>query len=459
MKVPRFLRNMFSLCRSCVFSSYLVVSLCFFALLLQQTSGQQLLESILNQGVTNRVYPGAVAIVGNLNGPLYQVAVGGYTYDAASPTPMQMDTHFDLASLTKVVSTTSAVALMYQNGYLDLETNVGSVLGEGFMNGGKEGITVLNCLLHNAGFAPDPSPMYWQTAFNCPNTAQPQPAEDFTCLNSLIYTSFLNETLVTPPGVAFKYSDLSFITLQMVVGTLVLDHKLISADIMKNCTSLPSGTVVKISTTSNVTAQQIVCAFEAYVRTKVFHSTPPSSQSKSQQQQQQQEQQQIQSHVQKQKEIQRQLQIQSSSQWMPNTGYLLAQQEWDSSAPTMNDTGPGSYTHKRIQGQVADGDCYAMGGIAGHAGVFSTAPDLANFAQFLLQQSVATAETEQVGFLNSTTVQLFTALHNGSQSSRALGWDTNTPVVSRKKCLSLLLAHSTIRIHLFAFGGGFDAGL
>jgi CubicO group peptidase (beta-lactamase class C family) len=120
-------------------------------------------------------------------------------------------------------------------------------------------------------------------------------------------------------------------------------------------------------------------------------------------------------------------------------------------------TGDGSYTHKRLQGQVADGDCYAMGGIAGHAGVFSTAGDIGHFLRYMLSMSLtankgssaAQEELDRKDFLNASTVQLFTALHNSSQSSRALGWSINTPLV-RYCILDSLICDDCI----FAGAGG-----
>ena len=71
-----------------------------------------------------------------------------------------------------------------------------------------------------------------------------------------------------------------------------------------------------------------------------------------------------------------------------------------------------------------------MGGISGHAGVFSTIEDLSNLARNLLT-SYTMQEMEEEGegvnlLLNSTTIHLFTKQYNTSQSSRALGWDTNS---------------------------------
>eukprot|EP01032_Pedospumella_encystans_P011506 gene11506-13373_t len=395
------------------------------------------LDEILLGGVKDRVYPGAIGLVGNLDGILYTNPVGRHSY-SHNDTTTKVNTLFDLASLTKVVSTTSAVSLMYQNGYLQLDTVISSVLGDKFNNGGKDNIIVLNCLLHNAGFAPDPVPWYWDPTFGCPNTDDVFPAQDFSCLNSMIYDSFLSETLVTPPGEAFVYSDLSFITLQMVVGTLVLEHKLVPATEMSTCLSLSSrrGTLNPdaLAAFTAPQPQQIVCAFEAFVRTEVFHRAAPDASSHTDTNHK--------SHTQA---------------WMPSTTYLPSESRWPTCMPTLNDTGAGSYTHKRLQGQVADGDCYAMGGIAGHAGVFSTAKDVATLARYLLskavedtlsatdnatkkaagavnvelessEQEIVPASRSTLTFLNATTVKLFSTVYNTSQSSRALGWSTNTPL-------------------------------
>ena len=417
---------------------------------LSEAVNPTILREILDSGVKDKVYPGAVGYVGNLDGVLYEKPVGRHSYDL-NDTLVKMNTIFDLASLTKVVSTTSAVALLYQNGYLALDTLIVDVLGDGFKNGGKDNITVLNCLLHNAGFAPDPVPWYWDPAFNCPNTAHEYPEEDFSCLNLLIYNSLLSETLATPPGEAFKYSDLSFITLQMVVGTLVLQHRLVPVAEMTACLGMQYSPSARIGTrTYTAQPQEIVCAFEAYVRTEVFHRSNPDSRSSNPDSRSSDAATATTSTTAStlSADVPPPPPLSSSSAWMPSTTYLPSEAVWGACMPTLNDTGNGSYTHKRLQGQVADGDCYAMGGIAGHAGVFSTAPDLAALAQYLLAQSVTSTDVSATlhssasnstssnaggGFLNATTVQLFTAVYNTSQSSRALGWDTNNPLVSTCK--------------------------
>jgi CubicO group peptidase (beta-lactamase class C family) len=68
---------------------------------------------------------------------------------------------------------------------------------------------------------------------------------------------------------------------------------------------------------------------------------------------------------------------------------------------------------------VHDENAYALGGVAGHAGLFSSARDLATFAQTLLNGG----SLDGVRIAAPTSVELFTRRHDAS-ASRALGWDT-----------------------------------
>ncbi|EGC37335.1 hypothetical protein DICPUDRAFT_87026 [Dictyostelium purpureum] len=82
------------------------------------------------------------------------------------------------------------------------------------------------------------------------------------------------------------------------------------------------------------------------------------------------------------------------------------------------------YMHPTIQSVVSDGNAYALGGISGHAGVFSNAEDMWTFMYTLMFSS------SDSQYLNSTTVEYFTTEYNHTQSSRALGWNTNDPTVN-----------------------------
>lgn len=69
-----------------------------------------------------------------------------------------------------------------------------------------------------------------------------------------------------------------------------------------------------------------------------------------------------------------------------------------------------------------------MGGLCGHAGVFSTAYDISLLLHGYLRQIFH--PTSNSFFLNSSTIDLFTKIKNISQSSRAYGWTINTPVIA-----------------------------
>eukprot|EP00750_Incisomonas_marina_P030338 INCI7466.2.p1 GENE.INCI7466.2~~INCI7466.2.p1 ORF type:complete len:238 (+),score=39.19 INCI7466.2:302-1015(+) len=171
---------------------------------------------ILVNATAAKVFPGAVAVVGDHTGTLYSAALGNYTNDgrnppfhphdssSVNPTPTVDTTKFDMASCTKVVATTSAVALLYQRGFLGLEDKVEAFLGAAYAANGKENITVQNCLLHNAGYPPDPSPNYWDPTFGCAGAPLPQNMS-FAC-SSKIFAGLLNQTLDRPINTKFVAS-------------------------------------------------------------------------------------------------------------------------------------------------------------------------------------------------------------------------------------------------------------
>lgn len=78
------------------------------------------------------------------------------------------------------------------------------------------------------------------------------------------------------------------------------------------------------------------------------------------------------------------------------------------------------FRNRRLDGQVNDENAWVMGGVAGHAGLFGTARDVAAFARHLLNGGAPLCE--------ETTLRRFTTrLNVPSGSSRTLGWDTPTP--------------------------------
>ena len=107
---------------------------------------------------------------------------------------------------------------------------------------------------------------------------------------------------------------------------------------------------------------------------------------------------------------------------MTETGYLPAQELRERSAATEQRDG-----HWMV-GEVHDPRAYHLGGIAGHAGLFSTAQDLAVFAQMLLNRG----EYGGKRIVAPETLDVMTASHEVSSGIRGLGWDKQTGYSSNK---------------------------
>src|SRR5439155_1344592 len=103
---------------------------------------------------------------------------------------------------------------------------------------------------------------------------------------------------------------------------------------------------------------------------------------------------------------------------MPATRYLPPKDWRERIAPTENDT---SYRHRMLRGEVHDENAGRLGGISGHAGLFSNALDLSRFAALLLNGGA----WDTLQLIRSETVADFTRRQGVvPNSSRALGWDT-----------------------------------
>jgi uncharacterized protein YbbC (DUF1343 family)/CubicO group peptidase (beta-lactamase class C family) len=155
------------------------------------------LDSIVRDAINQGQIPGAVLLVWHNGQVRYRKAFGNRSLEPRRE-PMTVDTIFDLASLTKVVATTTAVMQLVQRGQVRLNDPVTKYIPE-FAQNGKEDITVRNLLTHYSGLAEDLDlTQPWQgrdTAFRMADAEKP----------------------VFPPGSRFLYSDINFI----VLGALV----------------------------------------------------------------------------------------------------------------------------------------------------------------------------------------------------------------------------------------------
>lgn len=146
------------------------------------------------RGVETGAYPGAVAAVGGADG-LFVTRAFGHAALEPEAVPMQADTLFDLASLTKVVATTPAVLRLLEDGLLVLETPVQQIL-PAFRDGR---VTIRHLLTHTSGLPA------WRGLY-------------LDARGWEAYTEAICATeLVREPGTQVEYSDLGFILLGAVV--------------------------------------------------------------------------------------------------------------------------------------------------------------------------------------------------------------------------------------------------
>lgn len=153
-------------------------------------------DNIVESGISNRYYPGAQLLIGNKNEILYSKSYGFYTYDRL--TPVTENSIFDLASLTKVIATTSAIMKLYDQGKISLDDRVAYYVPEFAVNG-KEWINIKNLLLHNSGLKA------WIPFYK-------------TCSNKDdVVRTICNEQLKFEPGTSYEYSDLNAIMLGVII--------------------------------------------------------------------------------------------------------------------------------------------------------------------------------------------------------------------------------------------------
>jgi CubicO group peptidase (beta-lactamase class C family) len=100
---------------------------------------------------------------------------------------------------------------------------------------------------------------------------------------------------------------------------------------------------------------------------------------------------------------------------MSNSMYNPPKKLWPEIAPTEIDN---QLRHRLVQGEVHDENAYAIGGVSGHAGVFSTSPDLAAFCQMLLNGGVYAHHR----IVKRETIAEFTAPQALAKNTRTLGW-------------------------------------
>ncbi|MGD0446077.1 MAG: sodium/solute symporter [Edaphobacter sp.] len=290
-------------------------------------------SAAVNQAIAAKKLPGAVVLIGHNGKTVFEQAYGDRSLEPQVE-PMTVDTIFDMASLTKCLVTATAVLQLYEEKKLGLDDPVVKYLPE-FGANGKQGVTVRELLTHYSGLPEDIS-LKDEWGLSAPDKAEG-------------IRRAMNATLYGPPGVTFKYSDINFITL----GALV--EKISGQPLNIYATEHIFGPLKMLSTRFHNPNCSCSNPMPPAYGTPEWYAPPkpiPSS-------------------------------CNGNICELPIMPVELV-------APTQYDDQGSAATNpnfgKMLRGTVHDPSTRRMGGVAGHAGVFSTASDVALFAQALLDR-------------------------------------------------------------------------
>ncbi len=280
---------------------------------------------MVEQAIQDKKMPGAVILIGFQDRIVYHRAFG-HRQLQPTPLPMELDTVFDLASLTKPIATATATMMLVQRGQIELDDPVMDHIPE-FAVHGKEHITIRHLLIHTSGLIPDNS------------------MSDYAGSQSEIVQKLFEQKLNYPTDSKFRYSDVGF----QILGELVRRK---------------SGLNVADFSQQNIFAP--------------LH--------------------------------------------MQDTGFLPPEPIRKRCATTERRDG------EWMIGQVHDPRAFAMNGVAGHAGLFSTAKDLSLFARMILSEG----SLDGTQILTPQTIEQMTSPYPVPNGIRGLGWDKRSDFSSNR---------------------------
>lgn len=304
-----------------LYAFFIIVSLTGSLQCQQDRTVLNKVDLLIKKSISDTAFPGAVVLIWKDGEVIYNKGFGNFTYDENSPRVLT-NTIYDLASLTKVIATTTAAMICYDRKLFSLDDYVVKYIPE-FGQNGKDKITIKNLLLHNAGLTA------WKKFYEYCNSAEDVIKE--------IYSSAPEYE----PGTKMVYSDLGFITLGKIIE--------------------------KVSRKT----------LDVFCKDEIF--TPLNM---------------------------------NSTFYNPNDSIK------NLCAPTEIDN---YWRMKTLQGEVHDEASAMLNGVAGHAGLFSTAEDISKLIAVLMQKG----KLGKKEFIKSSTVDLFTMRYS-DLSTRALGWDTKS---------------------------------
>ncbi|QNI35240.1 sodium:solute symporter family transporter [Edaphobacter albus] len=299
-------------------------------------------SNLMNDAVAAHKLPGAVVVIGHDGKVVFHEAYGNRKVagelspnGSTAAEPMTEDTIFDMASLTKCLATATAMMQLYEQGKYQFDDPVAKYL-PAFAVNGKENVTIRELLTHYSGLPPDVS-LKDPWGLSVPDKAEG-------------IKRAIESKLDNPPGTKFVYSDINFITLGALVEKLSRQPLDVYAQqhIFK-----PLGMLSTIYHPFDKTCGPVVHTGAAVYpgpnpRTAMHMVCPPNT-------------------------------------WNPTTiipeTAPTAHDDESKDNPSLNP----DYDHL-LRGTVHDPTTRRMGGVAGHAGVFSTAHDISLYANALLEK-------------------------------------------------------------------------
>lgn len=308
---------------------------------------------LMERGVSDSVFPGAVCLAGSSKDIFFHRAFGsrGSVPDKEPPPePMTVDTVFDVASLTNIVATTTGIMKLLESQMLRLEDRVARFV-QGFGVHGKSSITVEHLLSHTSGlaaWAPYFEELLRQNAGSRMGILTSRGAREFIC-NSIHRSHLKHE-----PGTKQLYSDLGFILLGEIIGTLT-------------------------GATLDKAVQKIVC---------------------------------------------KPLDLKSTSYIDLS---MIRRRGIHPVTEMIAPTEACSWRKRTLCGEVHDDNAWAMGGVAGHSGLFITAHDL-----YLFAREMILAYQGQSDFVSQDTVRRFWRSELFSESA---GWRLGWEIPSKENAL------------------------
>jgi len=363
------------------FSTFLVVSLCLCASLVQSraqglpvaapgavgmdAATLDQIDGLVNADIAAKKLPGAVVIVGHKGKIVYRKAFGNRSL-VPNVEKMTIDTIFDVASLTKPIATATSIMILVEQGKLRLNDTIGMYIPDIDDPEAKK-VTIQQLLTHTSGYRPD---------FDL--------GEKWTGRDGML-AALKKEKLRNPPGTRFVYSDIGFI----VLGDIVFRITGRPLNLFAEETFLDPLTAKPTFVHGDTRFVDLKNPRKIFVHDRVI------------------------------------------TEGTNNTDY----------APAENIRGQSNYLgstfegdaktgDKILRGQVHDPTAFRMGGVAGHAGLFSTADDLARYCQMLLNGGTLVGKR----VMSAQTVARMTApiVVSETGDARGLGWDINTSFSSNR---------------------------